>query len=85
MLITRNRSWLAAVADGVGRLLGLTDYDHVLPRWSPASSPQAQEREGFQSPHGSRHVADRTPDYGERQTEAGTRPPSVFVAVRRTY
>lgn len=86
--ITRNRSWLAAVADGVGRLLGLTAPEEVLPtrdprsacRGTPASSPQAQEREGFQSPHGS-----RTPDYGEGLTEAGVRVPSVFVAVRRTY
>lgn len=81
MMIARNRSWLAAVADGVGRLLGLTGPADVLPRWSPASSPApSPTQEGSQSPHGF-----RTPDYGEGLTEAGVRVPSVFVAVRRTY
>lgn len=89
MMITRNRSWLAAVADGVGRLLGLTGPEDVLPtrdprsacRGTPAPSPQSPT--GSQSPHG--FPVDRTPDYGEGLTEAGRRVPSVFVAVRRTY
>jgi len=80
----RSPSWLSALAQAAGRILGVADSGPILPVTSPTgsgSSSGANDRYGFTDICGARLPADKFIILAE----SGLAAPSVWVDVGRKY
>jgi len=80
----RTPSWLSALAQAAGRLLGVVDSGPILPVYSPPASPAGSingEPVGFTDISGARLPADKW----STMVEAGGAAASVWIDVTKHY
>ncbi len=77
----RSPSWLSALAQAAGRILGVVDSGPILPVYSPPSSAGSINGEPVGFVPDARLPADKW----STMAEAGGAPPSVWVEVARKY
>lgn len=75
----RSNSWLSALAQAVGRVLGVVDSGPILPVYSPSSRGSINGDEGFSDVRGARLPADKWATV----VEAGGAAASVWLEIDR--